>query len=136
MQAHSHGRALQQGVASTASVGYVPKVRLSSYNNSSPDAYRIRCSQSLNATCLRLQRAICSHAVRRQHSQHSSPALLQHQHRVQHNLQQQQGLAWSPAARPAGRQSTRAVSTNSTAEAISIGGWAITVQKGGLAGRV
>lgn len=27
MQAHSHGRLLQQGVASTASVGYVPKVR-------------------------------------------------------------------------------------------------------------
>jgi hypothetical protein len=70
--------------------------------------------------------------VRMQHRQHScvGPAALQQPLRAQHS-QRLQHTAWTPAARPVGKRLARIISTNSTAEAISIGGWAITVQKGG-----
>lgn len=70
--------------------------------------------------------------MRMQHRQHScvGPAALQQQPGAQHR-QRLQRTAWTPAARPANRRVARLISTNSTAEAITIGGWAINVQKGG-----
>lgn len=129
MQTTSHGRAVQG--LSSGLAGYVHKVRVHR-PALLPLAPATAVHRSLRyIRSMHLQGPVSSHAGRlHQHSQHSSvvhaaaPANLPAQ-------QQQQRVAWAPAARPAGRRVSRVISTSSTAEAISIGSWAITTQKGG-----